>query len=68
MADVVRRTRELAGEVQAEMSKVTWPDWPQLKNATLVILVFVILIALVIFGFDLVVRAVLNLLVSLLGG
>lgn len=50
------------------MSKVTWPDWPQLKNATLVILVFVILIALVIFGFDIVVRAVLGVLISILGG
>jgi len=68
MADSIRRTKDFLGEVQTEMSKVTWPDWPQLKNATLVILVFVILIALVIFGFDIVVRTVLGLLVSILGG
>ncbi len=68
MADTIRRTKDFLGEVQTEMSKVTWPDWPQLKNATLVILVFVILIALVIFGFDIVVRAVLGVLISILGG
>jgi len=34
--------------VQAEMKKVTWPDREQLRNATAVILVFVIVLAIII--------------------
>jgi len=33
--------------VQAEMKKVTWPDREQLRNATAVILVFVIVLAII---------------------
>ena len=43
--------RETAGyvvEVRGEVAKVTWPDKEQLKNATLVIIGFVIVMALVI--------------------
>jgi len=38
----------LVGEVKGEVQKVTWPDRQQLKNATLVILAFVALVALLI--------------------
>ena len=31
-----------------ELKKVTWPDWPQLKNSTLVILVFCVIVAAII--------------------
>ena len=34
--------------VQAEMRKVTWPDREQLRNATAVILVFVVVLAIII--------------------
>ena len=36
------------GEVKAEVKKVTWPDRQQLKNATLVIVGFVLVMALII--------------------
>ena len=42
--DVVR----FVGEVRSEVKKVTWPDRQQLKNATLVIIGFVIVMALLI--------------------
>ena len=35
-------------EVRGEIKKVTWPDRLQLKNATLVILAFVAIVALLI--------------------
>lgn len=36
------------GEVKSEVKKVTWPDRQQLKNATLVIVGFVLVMALII--------------------
>jgi preprotein translocase subunit SecE len=43
-------------EVKAEVEKITWPDKPQLRNATLVILGFVALVALVIGIMDVVLQ------------
>jgi preprotein translocase subunit SecE len=60
MANLVTRTREFTLEVTDELKKVTWPDWPQLKNATLVILVFVFIVAAIIWVMDLGVRGVIS--------
>ena len=45
---VIANTQEIIEGVQAEMKKVTWPDREQLRNATAVILVFVIILAIII--------------------
>lgn len=50
-----------------ELQKVTWPDWPQLKNATIVIIVFVILISAVIWLMDLVVRSAVDVILRIFG-
>lgn len=68
MAEAVGKTRAFVGDVQEEMQKVTWPDWPQLKSSTNVILVFVVIIAMVIFGIDMVLTWALNVIRSLFGG
>ena len=68
MAGLLTRTTDYLSDVRTEMSKVTWPDWPQLRNATLVMLVFVVIITLMIFGIDIVVRLVLGIFPGLLGG
>jgi preprotein translocase subunit SecE len=68
MAGLLNRTTDYLSDVRTEMSKVTWPDWPQLRNATLVMLVFVVIITLLIFGIDIVVRLVLGIFPGLLGG
>jgi preprotein translocase subunit SecE len=62
------RTRAFGAEVIDELKKVTWPDWPQLKNATFVILVFVLIVALIIWGMDLAVSGILNLIINLFAG
>lgn len=54
-------------DVGEEVGKVTWPDGPQLKNATLVIVVFMLLLGLLIFGIDQAVNLLLNLIRSLAG-
>ena len=59
------RTRGFVAEVVDELKKVTWPDFTQLKNATLVIIVFVIIVALVIWIMDISVRGILNFILGL---
>jgi preprotein translocase subunit SecE len=59
------RTREFVSETWEELKKVTWPDFPQLKNATLVIIVFVIIVAIVIWLMDISVRSIINFIMGL---
>jgi preprotein translocase subunit SecE len=40
--------------------KVTWPTWRELQNSAILVLVAAIIIALVIFGMDQVIRFVLE--------
>ena len=56
------------GQVRAEMRKVTWPDRQQLRQATTAILVFVGLLAVVIYVMDLVLQNVLVKLIPSLFG
>jgi len=55
-------------EVVAEMRKVTWPDRPQVRQATIAIIIFVLLIGLVIFLLDLLLQGVLVRLIPSLFG
>jgi len=45
--------------VIAEMKKVTWPDLPQVRSATISIIVFVLLLALMITLMDFVLQGLL---------
>lgn len=65
--DRVRSTRTFLEECWEELQKVTWPDWAQLKNATLVIIVFVILVSAVIWLMDVVVRNTVDLILRIFG-
>jgi preprotein translocase subunit SecE len=42
------RTRAYVREVRAEMRKVTWPGWEDLKRSTLVIVIFVLIVGVII--------------------
>lgn len=68
MADTLRNARDFVGDVQTEMEKVTWPDWPQLKNSTYIIIVFLTVVALLVFGMDFLVNNALEILRGILGG
>lgn len=69
MAETTRTTaRDFLGEVSDEIKKVTWPDWPQLKESTAVIVAFVAIVASLIFMIDRGVILVLNGITSLFGG
>jgi preprotein translocase subunit SecE len=68
MAGFLANTRTFLEDVREQMQKVTWPDRPQLKSSTIVIMIFVTILALIIFGMDIGVSTVLNLIRSLAGG
>ena len=68
MADSTRTSPlDFLVDVKEQVQKITWPDQAQLKNFTAVTLGFLALCALVIFGMDVIVRVVIDLLYSLLG-
>jgi preprotein translocase subunit SecE len=62
------KVRQFGVETIDELKKVTWPDWPQLKNATLVTIVFVLIVGATIWAIDLVVGLVLDLILNLFAG
>jgi len=69
MADATRTTVfDFFREVNEQIRKVTWPDWAQLRQSTGVIAVFVLVVALIIYGMDFVVNNALSLLTSLFTG
>jgi preprotein translocase subunit SecE len=68
MASLITRTRGFLVEVTDEMKKVTWPDVGQLKNATIVIIIFVIIVSAIIAVMDFGVRNVLRLVMNLFAG
>ncbi len=55
-------------ETMAELHKVTWPDAAQVRQATIAILVFVLLLGLVIWVLDLALQGVLVRLIPSLFG
>jgi preprotein translocase subunit SecE len=44
----LQRTVAYMREVRAEVDKVTWPTWDDLRRTTIVIIVFVVIIGLII--------------------
>ena len=56
-------------DVMTEMRKVTWPDFGQVRQSTLLIILFVLFVGLVIYVMDLILQGVLvRLIPSLFGG
>lgn len=68
MAGILKATQRFTEEVQVEMRRVTWPDREQLRNATAVILVFVLILAAIIGAMDAVFAALVRLIVRTFGG
>lgn len=59
MPAIVAQTVDFLQEVRNEMRKITWPDRAQLRQATIAILVFVLVIAGFIAILDVILQAVL---------
>ena len=63
----ISATRDFIEECWDELSKVTWPDQDQLKSATMVVIVFVILISAVIWLMDVLARWLIGLIMGVFG-
>jgi preprotein translocase subunit SecE len=65
--DKIRETRDFVEESWDELQKVTWPDYEQLKSATLVVIVFCIIVSAMIWAMDSFVRVALDAIMGLFG-
>lgn len=63
----VKNVQSFLAECWEELTKVTWPDRDQLRNATLVVIVFTVAISLVIWLMDSTVSWVLRTIMGLFG-
>ena len=52
------RTRDFYEEVVAEMRRVTWPEWPQVRQLSIGVIALSLFIGLIIWLMDLVLQAV----------
>jgi preprotein translocase subunit SecE len=64
LSGLVRGVVTYLQEVRAEVRKITWPTWDELRRTTLVIIVFVIVIGIIIGIMDVIASRV---LIDLLG-
>jgi preprotein translocase subunit SecE len=67
VVETIKNTRTFLEECWVELQKVTWPDREQLQNATIVVLAFTLVISLVIWIMDGVVRFVLEQVMGIFG-
>lgn len=63
----LKQTGEFVQECWVELQRVTWPDWPQLKNATLVVILFCLLVSLTIWIMDIASRFSIDMIMRLFG-
>lgn len=63
----VQETGDFLAECWDEVKKVTWPDYEQLKSATWVVILFVILISGIIWIMDIGSRTVIDLIFGIFG-
>ena len=51
---MIKRFQQFGSDVKYEMSKVSWPDWNDLKGSTYVVLVLSLILTIFLFAVDLV--------------
>jgi len=67
MVEQIKQTRDFIEESWTELQRVTWPDYEQLKNATLVVILFVFLVSGVIWLMDVTVRFLVDVIMGIFG-
>lgn len=67
MVTQLKRTGDFLQECWIELQRVTWPDWDQLRNATLVVIVFCLLVSIVIWVMDLGSRFFIDVIMGIFG-
>ena len=66
-ASKLEETKVFLEESVEELRKVTWPDADQLKNATIVVLVFLAIVSAMIWSMDTVVRWLVDIIMGMFG-
>ena len=67
VVDKYHATQTFIEECLEELQKVTWPDYEQLKNATIVVIAFVFAISAVIWLMDMASRQVIDFIMAIFG-
>ncbi|MCH7564621.1 MAG: preprotein translocase subunit SecE [Gemmatimonadetes bacterium] len=67
VVDKYHTTRDFIDECWEELQKVTWPDYEQLKNATIVVIAFVFAISAVIWVMDMASRRIIGFIMGIFG-
>jgi preprotein translocase SecE subunit len=67
MVTRLKQTGEFVQECWVELQRVTWPDWAQLKNATLVVIVFCLIVSLIIWIMDMASRFFIDVIMGIFG-
>ena len=65
--DKVKETQTFLEECWIELQKVTWPDWDQLRSATIVVILFTVAISAVIWLMDVSASWVIRTIMGLFG-
>ena len=63
----IAETRTFVEACWSEMHKVTWPGWEQTRSATIVIIIFVMMVSAVIWAMDVASRTVIQAIMSVFG-
>ena len=67
VVETIKNTRTFLEECWVELQKVTWPDREQLQNATIVVLAFTMVISLIIWIMDGIVRFIIQQIMGIFG-
>lgn len=67
VVDKVRDTKVFLEECWIELQKVTWPDMDQLRSATIVVILFTIVVSLVIWLMDSTVSFLVDMIMGVFG-
>ena len=54
MTQITESTVKYIREVRSEMSKVTWPNWPELKGSTILVIILSVFFAIYVGVIDLI--------------
>ncbi len=60
MNNFIEKTKRFLREVKAEMTKVTWPTWPELKGSTILVIIVSIFFAVYVGIVDMVLTLIRN--------
>jgi len=60
MKNFIEKTKRFLREVKAEMAKVTWPSWPELKGSTILVIVVSIIFAIYVGIVDMILTLIRN--------